>query len=381
MKTKLIVLVIGLVIDLAAFQITSSAQGGKPGGMAPASNPGPSTTPGDPSKYLNRDWNTLVRSGRVGDYLVGNVTLLGGALPWDPIPVTVTCEGKARFTTSTDAKGNFMITPAQPAGSTTSKADAKPLAAQFVGCGVDAALPGFDSSPLTIANRNVLDSPNLGTITLRREEGASVAGLRSTTAAAPKDAAKSFDKARNEWLENKPDRAQKDLQKAVEIYPQFAEAWYQMGKIQEAMNNSREASNSFSKAVAADPKFALPYEHLAALAVRAENWQELVDDTNRELELNPRGTLDAWYYNALGNYQIKNLAVAEKSAMKSLSMDPLHILPDTEQMLAVILAQKGDVAGALQHLRNCLTYFPPGPNLELVKHQIAQLEPAVTPPK
>jgi tetratricopeptide (TPR) repeat protein len=320
-----------------------------------------------------------MRSGRVGDYLSGNVTLLGGALPWDPIPVTVTCEGQARFTTTTDAKGNFVIAPAQPAGSTTIKTDAKPLAAQFVGCGVDAALPGFDSSPLTIANRNVLDSPNLGTITLRREEGASVAGLSSTTAAAPKDAAKSFDKARNEWLENKPDRAKKDLQKAVEIYPQFAEAWYQMGKIQEAMN-SPEASNSFSKAVAADPKFVLPYEHLAALAAEAENWQELVDDTNRELELNPRGTLGAWYYNALGNYHIKQLAVAEKSAMKSLSMDPLHIQPETEQMLAVILAQKGDVAGALQHLRNCLTYFPPGPKLELVKHQIAQLEPAVTPP-
>jgi tetratricopeptide (TPR) repeat protein len=379
MKTKRIVLVIGLVIDLAAFQITSSAQGGKPGGGAPMSNPGPSTTPSDPTKYPNRDWNTLMRSGRVGDYLSGNVTLLGGALPWDPIPVTVTCEGQARFTTTTDAKGNFVIAPAQPAGSTTIKPDAKPLAAQFVGCGVDAALPGFDSSPLTIANRNVLDSPNLGTITLRREEGASFAGLSSTTAAAPKDAAKSFDKARNEWLDNKPDRAKKDLQKAVEIYPQFAEAWYQMGKIQEAMN-SPEASNSFSKAVAADPKFVLPYEHLAALAAEAENWQELVDDTNRELELNPRGTLGAWYYNALGNYHIKQLAVAEKSAMKSLSMDPLHIQPETEQMLAVILAQKGDVAGALQHLRNCLTYFPPGPKLELVKHQIAQLEPAVTPP-
>jgi hypothetical protein len=148
----------GLVIDLAAFQITSSAQGGKPGGGAPASNPGPSTTPGDPTKYLNRDWNTLMRSGHVGDYLRGNVTLLGGALPWDPIPVTVTCDGKARFTTTTDAKGNFVIAPAQTAGSTTIKADAKPLAAQFVGCGVDAALPGFDSSPLTIANRNVLDS-------------------------------------------------------------------------------------------------------------------------------------------------------------------------------------------------------------------------------
>ena len=61
--------------------------------------------------------------------------------------------------------------------------------------------------------------------------------------------------------------------------------------------------------------------------------------------------------------------------------DPLHVQPNTEQMLAVILSQKGDTAGALQHLQNCLTYFAPGPNLELVKQQIAQLEPAVAPTK
>jgi len=45
------------------------------------------------------------------------------------------------------------------------------------------------------------------------------------------------------------------------------------------------------------------------------------------------------------------------------------------------LAEKHDFAGALQHLRNCLTYLPPGPNLDLVKQQIAEMEPAVVAPK
>jgi hypothetical protein len=81
----------------------------------------------------------------------------------------------------------------------------------------------------------------------------------------------------------------------------------------------------------------------------------------------------------LGNYQLQKLDVAEASAMKALAVDPLHLMPNTEQLLAVILSQKGDTAGALQHLRNCLAYFPPGPNLELVKQQIAQLDPAASP--
>jgi hypothetical protein len=55
----------------------------------------------------------------------------------------------------------------------------------------------------------------------------------------------------------------------------------------------------------------------------------------------------------------------------------LHTQPNSEQLLAVVLAQKQDFAGALQRLRNCLTYFQPGPNLDLVKQQIAQIEPLV----
>jgi hypothetical protein len=62
-------------------------------------------------------------------------------------------------------------------------------------------------------------------------------------------------------------------------------------------------------------------------------------------------------------------------------MDPSHVAPNTEQLLAVILASHGDYAGALTHLRSCLTYTPAGPNADLMKQQVAQLEkmaPAAT---
>jgi len=372
MKIKLSVLCIAVL----AFQIASFAQGAKPAAGSSAPTPPASTTPSDPSKYMNRDLNKMMREGRAGDYLAGNVTLAGGALPWDAIPVTVTCDGKIRYTTNTDAKGGFVIAPSDLLGSTTVKADSKPLATQFVGCNIDASLPGFNSSPIVVANRNVLDSPNLGTITLHREAGAGDASLSATTASAPKEALKSFEKARGEWLDNKPDRAQKDLQKSVEVYPQFAEAWYQLGKIQEAAK-SPYAWNSYSKAAAADPKFDLPHRHLAVLAALSGKWSELLEQTTLELQLNPRGTVDIWYYDALANFQLQKLDPAEASANKSLAMDPLHTQPNSEQLLAVVLAQKQDFAGALQRLRNCLTYFQPGPNLDLVKQQIAQIEPLV----
>ena len=249
-----------------------------------------------------------------------------------------------------------------------------------MGCTVEASLPGFNSTTLTIANRNLLDNPDIGTITLTREEGSAGTAVSNTTASAPKDAAKAFEKARTEWLDKKPDRAQKDLEKAVQIYPQFAEAWYQLGKIQQAAK-SPDALNSFSKSAAADPKFSPPYEHLAQLSALAKNWQAVADATAHELELNPRGTPDIWCYNALGNYNLGKKDVAEASATKSLAMDPLHTQPNTEQLLAVIQAGRGDYPDALQHLRNCLTYLPAGPNADLIRQQIAQLETAMPAPK
>jgi tetratricopeptide (TPR) repeat protein len=368
MKSKLFLLLSASL----CFAIVTRAQGAKASGTSPAAST-------DIGKASN--WDALMNQGRPGDYLGGTVSVAGGTLPWDPIAVTVTCDGKIRYTSNTDPKGNFLIAPVKTDSSLIGNRDTKTkLAEQFVGCAVQAALPGFDSSVINIANRNVQDNPNIGTITLKREDASAGAAVSTTTASAPKDAMKAFDKARSELLDGKQDRAQKDLEKAVQVYPQFAEAWYQLGRIQEASKKD-EAANSFTKAIVADPKFILPYERLAPLAAQAGKWQELVDYTAHELELNPRGNPQTWYYNALGNVKTGKMDVAEVSAEKALAMDPLHTQPNTEQLLAVILAGKQDYAGALQHLRNCLTYLPAGPNADIIKQQIAQLETVVPAPQ
>ena len=131
----------------------------------------------------------------------------------------------------------------------------------------------------------------------------------------------------------------------------------------------------------ADPKFILPYEQLAALAVQGEKWQEAVDNTNHALELDPAGTPQLWYYDALAKFQLGKTDEANVSASKELAMDPRHTVPNAEQLLAVILARKADYAGALQHLKNCLTYLPAGPQADLVKQQIVQLETKVSAAK
>jgi len=315
--------------------------------------------------------------GRAGGALLGKVAVEGEPLPWEPLLVTVTCGGKVDYTTQTDAKGSFGIVGLTLPGALGKQGDSqRQMETHFEGCVVEGIVPGFRSSAITITQQMLREQPEIGTIMLSRIGRGSATTLSRTTETASPKAIKSFEKARAEMLQHNPSDAERDLQKAVQTDPGFAEAWLQLGKVQQA-SDPQAAKNSFSKALAADPEFVLPYEQLAALAAQSSNWQEVLDNTNRMAQLYPEGTPQSWYLNALANFQMGKPDLAEASANKSLALDPHHSVLNTEQLLAVILARKGDLAGALDHLRSSVKYVPPGPNSDMLEQQIAQLEQRV----
>jgi len=312
--------------------------------------------------------------GRAGGALLGKVAVEAEPLPWEPLLVTVTCDGKVAYTTQTDAKGNFGITSLSLPGALGKQGDSqRQMETHFEGCLVEGAVPGFRSSRITITRNMLRDQPDIGTITLSRIVRDAATTVSRTTETASQEAVKFFDKAHAEMLQRDSDGALRDLNKAVQTDPSFAEAWLQLGKLQLA-SDPKAAHDSFSKALAADPKFVLPYEQLAYLASQNGNWQEVLDNTNSMAQLYPEGTPQSWYLNALANFQMGKPDLAEAGARKSLALDPRHSVLNTEQLLAVILAGKGDITGALEHLRSSLAYVPPGPNADLLKQQVAQLE-------
>jgi tetratricopeptide (TPR) repeat protein len=322
-------------------------------------------------------WNNMSNQGRAGGGLLGKVAVEGEPLLWNPILVSVICNGTAVYTTQTDPKGNFQIAFAAVTGTDPQRDAQRQAETHYEGCAVQASYAGFHSGAITITPHNLRDDPNLGTVTLSRAGGREAGtAVSSTTESAPAGAVKAFEKAREELLQQKPDRAEKDLEKAVQVYPSFAEAWYQLGRLQQA-ENSGDARNSYAKAAAADPKFILPYEPLAGMAAQDGKWQDVADATSHSLQLDPEGTAKIWYWNGLANFQLGKRDVAEASVVKALAMDPSHTIPNTEQLLAVILTARADYAEALAHLRNCLTYVPSGASADLVKQQITFLETKV----
>lgn len=324
------------------------------------------------------NFGTLLNKQTGSMHFYGKVAMAGGRLPWDPVPVVVVCNGVTKYSTYTSTKGDFDIVAANRESEvTTGKADLnRVVPSQLVGCTVKALADGFQSNTLTIANRSLEDDPSIGTITLRMDDKAKGSIVSSTTNSAPPEAIKEFEKARNDDLNNKKDGARKHLEKAVSIDPKFAEAWYHLGKVEET-DKPQEALAAFQKATDADPTFISPYQEIASLSANDKKWKDVVNATDKALQLDPTGTPQIWYFNAVGNLNIGNKDVAESSAEKALAMDPSHVAPNTEQLLAVILAGRGDYADALKHLRNCLTYMPAGPNTDIVKQQVAQLEKVV----
>jgi len=341
----------------------------------PASTPAPPTRPESiQDSGLYDYWTDMSGQGRAGGALLGKVTVEGEPLPWEPLLVTITCDGRIVYTTQSDAKGNFGIVSVTLPGALGKQGDSqRQMETQYEGCLVQGAVPGFHSTTVTITQRMLRDDPNIGTITISRAGRDAATTLSRTTEIAPPKAIKSFEKARSEMLQHDSDGAERDLKKAVQVDPEFAEAWLQLGKLQQA-SDPQAARDSFSKALAADPRFVLPYEQLAALAARSGNWKEVLDNTSHIAQLYPDGTAESWYLDALANYQTGKPDLAEASAVKSLALDPRHSILNTEQLLAVILAGKGDFTAALDHLHNSLKYMPPGPNADLLKQQIAQLE-------
>jgi tetratricopeptide (TPR) repeat protein len=319
-------------------------------------------------------WANMSGQGKAGGVLLGKLALEGEPLPWVPLLVVVDCKGTVVNRTQTDMQGQFVIQFVDQHGVEAIPADAqRQMQMKYEGCVVKGALAGFHSTEKTITINNLRDEPNIGTIVLSPEERGGGSEVSATTKSAPRDAMKAYEKARGDWLNQDGEGAFKNLQKAVQIYPQFAEAWLQLGKLR-LSSDPQGAREAFAKAAAADPNYILPYEQLAGMAVQDGKWQDAVENVQHALKLDPAGTPQLWYYDALSKFQLGRTDEAQSSAEKGLNIDPRHTVPNAEQLLAVILARKADYAGALVHLKSCLKYTPSGPGADLLRQQIAQLE-------
>ncbi len=335
-------------------------------------------------------------------FLSGKVVMDDGTPPPDSVTIERVCNGIARPEGYTDSKGRFSFQLGQNLGvfqdaSVSSQADpgfgGRGMGSssrqsglgfpgnnrgiserELMGCELRASLPGFRSEIVNLSGRRVMDNPDVGTIVMRRLGNVEGLTISATSALAPKDARKAFDKGRKAIEKKKWEEAGKELNKAVKTYPKYAAAWFYLGLVHEQNKNIAEARQAYAQALEADAKYVNPYLQLADIAAREQNWQEAADTTDRLLKLNPFDFPRAYLINAVANLNLQKIDAAEASAREAVKLDTSHRIPQVSHVLGVILAQKRDYPGALAQMRAYLEHAPKAGNAQQVREQITQIE-------
>jgi tetratricopeptide (TPR) repeat protein len=356
-----------LVLVVAAILAqTAAAQKGGTGGSGSSS--GRATAPSRTPTTNDTSMQPLFISGRVA--------IEGGGSLAEPVAIERVCNGLTRREGYTDFKGHFQLqigsqnygfqdasendpraVPGSPVR--TSGQSGNRTAFNLQGCELRAVLAGYQSS--TVALRPTMGDSfqiEVGTIMLKRMGDIKGSAVSVTSIAAPKEAQHAFEKGSKAFAEEKLPEAQKEFEKAVRIYPQYAAAWSRLGDVQHRQKNLEEARKSYEKSLQADPQYVNPIYGLALLAVVEKNWQEVVQRTSQVIALNRFAFPAAGFYNAAANYNMGNVQAAEDSATKFKAADTSHQHPEVCLLLSNILERKQDFAGAAQQIRDYLVLVP-----------------------
>ncbi|MBI1896748.1 MAG: tetratricopeptide repeat protein [Acidobacteria bacterium] len=330
-------------------------------------------------------------------FLSGKVVMDDGTPPPEQVVIERVCNGMPRPEGYTDSKGRFSIqlggnNAAVMMDASVSSAEMDPSAMgsrsgasrspfgqrgiserDLMGCDLRASLAGFRSDVVNLSGRRAMDNPDIGTIVLHRLAKVEGFTFSATTAFAPKDARKAFEKGRQETKKKKFANAEKELKKAVGLYPKFAVAWYELGTVYQQQNKLDDARNAYQESLKADPKLVTPYAQLARLAATDQKWREVADYTSTLLRLNPFFSPDPYFYSAVANYNLQKFDVSEEHVREALKMDPQRF-PQAHHLLAALLANKHDYKGAADAMRTYIKLAPNAANSAQARQQLAEIE-------
>ena len=330
---------------------TGSNSGSNSSGTGSSSNPNPSTI----NRILRSGSGDSSRGGNLGEPISGRVILGDGGEPGADIVVQRICGTVIAGEARTDSSGHFLLP--RSAGTAVTTDSSRSSIPDIWGCELRATLSGYQTGVLPLGNGRSADAGE-ALIVLHRAGPATRMTISATFLLAPKNARRSYDNGLEAMRRHAPDRAQKDFIEAVRIYPRFAAAWLELGKVYEQREHRAEARDAYAKAIAADGEYLFPYERLYGMDLREARWQEAADASNMVLRRNPYEFPAAYYVNAIANLELNRLDAAERSAREVVKLEGPQAEPRGNYVLGVILWRKGDLDGAEEKMQTFLAGFP-----------------------
>ena len=260
---------------------------------------------------------------------------------------------------------------------------------ELANCELRASVSGFRSNVVDLVDLTPDSNVDVGAIVVHRSEKIKGMTLNAAAYNAPKDARRAFEKGIEAEKHGKLADARQYLQKAVEIYPRYTSAWFQLGTVLQKETQYPAARNAYTQATTIDSKFLPAYLSLASMAFATQDWTQVLNLTNHVLDgdplryadvtgyildLDPLDYAEAYFYNSAANYNLNKIEDAEKSGLKAERLDLRPRFPQLHLLLAEIFARKNNYATAIAETRIYLELAPSAKNADRVRERLAILE-------
>jgi Tetratricopeptide repeat len=391
-------------LALAMGLLVSAALAQKPPAPKPPPSGPPPPSPGQPTNTLPSSNTSPGQPSDLVMFLRGRVaTDDGTAVPRDVVVERV-CNAGVRQQVYATSGGDFSMELGTRTDSyVDASAEGIPQFSQtnnspmtgisrhdLTNCELRASVSGFLSEVVSLVDLlPVSSNMDVGAIVVHRM--AKVKGMTMNAAPyqAPKDARKAYENGIEAERKGKLADARKYFEKAVQVYPRYASAWFQLGAVLRNLSEKEPARAAFARATAIDSKFVPPYLSLASMAFEAEDWKQVLILTNRVAELDPlkyatvSGYIvdldpldyaEAYFYNSAANYKLNHIEEAEKSGLRAERLDVRPRFPQLHLLLAEIFARKNEYARAIAETKIYLELLPHAKNADQVREQLAELE-------
>ena len=240
-------------------------------------------------------------------------------------------------------------------------------------CEVLVNVVGYRSNPIQLFNHGSLDNPEIGSIILHRMSNVEGTSVSATGFAAPKDAKKAYEKGLQTMLKNKPDEAAKEFERAVQLYPKYADAWYNLGKVRIRLKQAEPAREALEKALEADGKLVGPWFELGLLSASEQKWEDTEKYMDKTTHLDPVDFPQAWYIHAVAAFNLGKLEAAEKSAREAQKLDARHVNPRADYLLAIVLVERRDYSEAVAQFKAYLKAVPNAPDASQIQAQVEEI--------
>ena len=357
----------------------------------PATPPPPSSQPIQPREDL-----VMFLQGRVA-------TDDGTPVPHDVVVERV-CNNKVLQQVYASSHGNFSmqlgsradsfldasVDPLSQSGAASKDSMMGISRRELTNCELRATVSGFHPSAISLMGLTPdSSSMEVGAIVVHRATKIKGMTLSAAPYQAPRGARREYEKGLEAEKNGRLADARQCFEKAVEIYPKYASAWFQLGAVLQNLAQKESARAAYTHATTIDRKFLPPYLSLASMAYEAEDWTQVLNLTNQVLDLDPlkyahvtgfildldpQDYAKAYFYNSAANYKLNKIEDAERSGLKAERLDVRPRFPQLHLLLAEIFARKNNYATAISETKIYLELSPHAKNADQVREWLAKLE-------